>query len=75
MSELFDSVFFCLIKTAEWISDTSSVLEEECVFKADKLTELFKSKIHCGKTAKMDTSSKSVCLIKPSMFNVLNVIS
>lgn len=54
----------CLIKTAVWISDTPSVLEEymQCVSKADDLKVLLRSKAHRGKMTKMDTRCKSVCL-------------
>ncbi|XP_041805797.1 zinc finger protein ZFMSA12A [Chelmon rostratus] len=48
-------------QTAVWISDTPSVLEEhmQCVPKADDLKVLLRSKAHCGKMAKMDTSAPS----------------
>ncbi|XP_029309254.1 uncharacterized protein LOC115022414 [Cottoperca gobio] len=48
-------------QTAVWISDTPSVLEEymPCVSKADDLKVLLRSKAHCGKMAKMDTSVPS----------------
>lgn len=56
--------FVCLVKTAVWISDAPSVLEEymKPESKADKLKVLLRSKAHCGKMAKMDTSGKFVCL-------------
>ncbi|XP_051262727.1 zinc finger protein ZFMSA12A isoform X1 [Dicentrarchus labrax] len=49
-------------ETAVWISDTPSVLEEymQCVSKADDLKVLLRSRAHCDKTAKMDTSVPSL---------------
>ncbi|XP_034411634.1 zinc finger protein ZFMSA12A isoform X2 [Cyclopterus lumpus] len=53
--------FICLIKTAVWMSDTPSLLEEymQCVSKEDDLKVLLRSKAHCGKMAEMDTGVPS----------------
>lgn len=57
-----------VLKTAVWIGDTPSVLEEymQCVSKAEDLKPLLRNKTHRGKMAKMDTSGKSVCLADTS---------
>ncbi|TKS80254.1 Zinc finger protein ZFMSA12A [Collichthys lucidus] len=50
-----------VLKTAVWIGDTPSVLEEymQCVSKAEDLKPLLRNKTHRGKMAKMDTSASS----------------